>query len=88
MLYIVTYDLRTPKRDYEGLYEQLKNSSSWWHYLESSWLIDTTESAEDIFNRLRAHIDNNDFILIIRVGKDRHGWLPKKAWEWIQEHEG
>ena len=86
MIYLITYDLRQPDRDYQGLYQQIKDSPGWWHYLESSWLISTGETSEDIFNRIKPHIDDNDNILIIKVCKPYNGWLPKKAWVWIEEH--
>jgi hypothetical protein len=83
MLYVVSYDLRKPGEDYKGLYEQLKNSPRWWHYLQSTWLISTSESASQLYNRLAAHLGKNDNILIIEAGINVQGWLPKDAWEWI-----
>lgn len=88
-VYLVTYDLTKPERDYEGLYEELKKFPKWWHYLESSWLIYTgSDNAQAICDRLKPHIDDDDNLLIIEVGKDRQGWLPKKAWNWIRENLG
>lgn len=85
MVYVVSYDLRKPGRDYVGLTEQLQNSPRWWHYLGSTWLISTNESPDQLYNRLRAHLDKGDSILIIEAGNYIGGWLPKKAWEWIQQ---
>jgi len=85
MVYVVSYDLRKPGKDYIGLTEQLKNSPRWWHYLDSTWLIATSESVTHLYNRLAAHLDKSDSILIIEAGGHMQGWLPKKAWEWIQK---
>ena len=85
MLYIVTYDLRKPGKDYKGLYEQLKNSPRWWHYLDSTWLIATQETANQLYNRLRQCLDVGDHILVIEAGRNIQGWLPEKAWEWIKQ---
>jgi len=30
-------------------------------------------------------IDKKDFILIIEIRKNYQGWLPKEAWDWINE---
>lgn len=87
-VYMVSYDLNKLGQDYEGLYEELRRSSGYWHYLDSTWLISTSESANSIFNRLRPSIDNNDSVLIIDVGRDYSGWLSKKAWEWIKQQIG
>jgi len=86
MVYVVSYDLSKPNRNYEDLYEELKKSGSWWHYLESTWLIYTNESASELYNRLSKHIDKDDRLLIIEAGRERQGWLPEKAWEWIRKH--
>ena len=83
MVYVVSYDLRKRGKNYIGLTEQLQNSPLWWHYLESTWLIATSESPSELYNRLAAHLDSDDSILIIEAGKDIGGWLPKEAWEWI-----
>jgi len=82
-LFVVTHELRVKNKDYSGFYTELQNTKFWWHHLESTWLLYTNETAEDIFNRLAPYIDNQDYILIIEAGRDRYGWLPKKAWEWI-----
>jgi hypothetical protein len=80
MVYVVSYHLRKPGKNYVELTEQLRNSPGWWHYLESTWLISTRESADELYNRLHVHIDEGDSILIIEAGRRRQGWLPKDAW--------
>jgi len=84
MVYIVSYDLRKLGRDYKGLFDELEVSPSWWHYLESTWLIATSESANELYDRLRVYLDHGDSILIIQAGTQMQGWLPKEAWEWIE----
>lgn len=85
-VYSVTYDLKTPGRDYTPLYTALKSSPKWWHYLESTWLIATLESPVQLYNRLVPTITNNDRLLIIEVRNNAQGWLPKDAWQWINEN--
>ena len=60
-------------------------SGAWWHYLGSTWLIDTKLDAEGIWKRLDTHFEENDRALVIGVTKDYRGWLPKGAWEWIND---
>lgn len=84
--FLVSYDLKVPGRDYSGLYGAIRLSGRWWHYLDSTWIIVTTESAQQISQRLKPHIDNNDYILIIEVVNNIGGWLPKDAWEWINKN--
>lgn len=82
--FAINYDLKVPGRDYSGLYEAIKQSGQWWHYLGSTWLVVTAETAVQVWNRLAPHIDKNDYVLVIEVRNNIQGWLPKDAWEWIQ----
>ena len=82
-VYIVSYGLGK-KKNHIGLFEQLQASGGWWHYLDSTWLIATQDDANQLYRRLKPHIDEQeDSILIIQAGTDMQGWLPKDAWEWI-----
>lgn len=83
MVYLVTYDLNKPGQDYTELYEAIKSLGAWWHYLDSTWLVDTTYSADQIAAKLKPHMDDSDYFLVIRVQRDYQGWLPKDAWDWI-----
>lgn len=82
-VYSINYDLKAPGRDYTKLYEAIKATGKWWHYLESTWLVVANETSQQIWNRIAPNIDKNDFILIIAVNRESHGWLPKDAWDWI-----
>lgn len=85
-VYCVSYDLNKAGQNYNGLYDELKKSSNWWHFLDSTWLIYTAESAEQLSERLRKNIDHNDYLLVIKVIHPKAGWLPQKAWDWINQH--
>lgn len=87
--YLVTYEFKKPDEgDYTGLYQQLKSFPGWWHYLKHTWLIRTDDSADGIYTKLKPHLDENVNLFIIEVGKDRQGWLPSKAWDWIKKYIG
>ena len=86
MVYAINYDLRKLGQDYAEFYEAIKALGAWHHYLESMWLVDTQLSAEDIWNRLRPHVDTNDYFLVIGVTGDYAGWLPQEASNWMKEH--
>lgn len=86
MILLVTYELNG-KRDYANLYSTLKTASSWWHYLESTWLLSTHDDPQTWRERLQSYIDSDaDSILIIEIKNNYSGWLPKKAWDWIKSH--
>jgi hypothetical protein len=86
MIYAINYDLKRPGQKYGDLYDAIKNCGDWWHYLDSTWLVDTSLTAQAIWNRLTPHVDKNDFVLVIGVTRDYQGWLPEKVWQWINEH--
>lgn len=87
MIYSINYDLKKFGQDYKGLHEAIKAIGPWWHYLDSTWLVDTNLTAGGIWEKIKQHIDQNDNVLIIGVTKDYSGWLSKEAWAWINERK-
>lgn len=85
-VYCVSYDLKAPGRNYSSLFKALEQSGKWWHFLRSTWLINTPETAAQLWNRLATHIDRGDYLLIIEVRGEFYGWLPEDAWDWIREN--
>lgn len=82
-VYAVSYDLNKPGQDYSSLIAELEASPGWWHYLKSTWLIATNESVQQLAGRLLQRIDKDDSLLVIEVLNNKAGWLPQKAWDWI-----
>lgn len=83
---LVTYDLNRPGQSYGDLYDVLKrNSVSWWHYLDSTWLLETQLTPPQMSKVIRQYLDQNDHILLIQVTGNYDGWLPADAWNWIKE---
>ena len=88
MILLVTYDLKKPGKDYTALYNVLKTAPSWWHYLESTWLLHTNETPNAWSDKIRTVIDQNDNFMVIDITRQpRQGWMPKDAWAWINERE-
>ncbi|HET8595066.1 MAG TPA: hypothetical protein VFM07_07450 [Intrasporangium sp.] len=84
---LITYDLKRSGRRYAKLHDEIKSVGDWWHYLESTWLVDTSLSCDDIVDRLHKHTDPGDGLLVVDVsGADRQGWLSQDAWGWIIRH--
>lgn len=88
-VYLITYDLNEPGQKYSELYEQIKSCGAWWHYLDSTWLVDTTLNAIQIRDRMRTAMDNSDSCFVIKLTNENYeGWLQKDAWNWIHKHLG
>jgi hypothetical protein len=83
MICAINYDLKKPGQNYEELYKAIKSCGVWWHHLGSTWLVDTSLTADGVWKRLSPHVDTNDFFLVIGVTQDYSGWLPQSAWDWL-----
>jgi hypothetical protein len=89
MVLLISYDLKVPGKNYTELYSTIKNNCrAWWHHLDSTWIVQTSENVNIWTERLRLVMDSNDFFIIIDITRaPRNGWLPQSAWEWIINHE-
>ena len=88
MLYMISYDLKSPGRDYTTLYEAIKSFGVWWHYLESTWIIKTSQSVAQVSELIRQRLDANDYLIVVDItGRKCDGWLPQKAWDWIRDND-
>jgi len=86
--YLITYDLKNKSiRDYQSLFIAIKSLGSWWHYLDSTWIIKTNLNSQQIWNMLSKHLLTNDHILVVKIdGSDKWGWLPQDAWSWLNSY--
>ncbi|MBL8776007.1 MAG: hypothetical protein JNK12_08755 [Acidimicrobiales bacterium] len=84
---LVTYDLHKPGQDYPGLIDFLKGFT-WWHCLESTWLVKTTLSASDLRDKVGGYLDSNDEVLVLNV--TGRGWaskgLSKSCNDWLHNN--
>jgi len=65
MIKLITYDLRSPGKDYTELYVAIKRlSPNWIHPLESVWLVQTNQGQGDVANALIKHMDKNDQLIV------------------------
>lgn len=70
--YQISYDLQSPGQDYEDLHDAIKSLGDYCHILESTWLVEASDtSASDIRDELKKHIDSNDRLIVTRP---RSGW--------------
>lgn len=78
------YDLRTPGRDYQILYDAIKSYGVWGRITESCWAIVTSSSYIEIRNNLMNNIDKNDRLMVVRAGGEG-AWLNAIADnEWLK----
>ena len=68
--YIISYDLRSPNPDYEGLHEAIKAYGTWAHITQSLWAVETSESAVEVRDYLTTFIEPGDRLFVLRSGSE------------------
>jgi hypothetical protein len=85
--YMITYDLNKSGKDYNGVYQAIKDSSTaWCHYWDSSWLIKSSHTPNEITDKVKTHLDSDDRLIVIEVKDNYQGWLTDEQWKWIREN--
>lgn len=67
MLYIISYDLRNPNRDYQTLYDELDRLQAK-RVLESLWAVRRTSTdAGRLRDHMKGFIDGDDRVLVAAI---------------------
>jgi hypothetical protein len=85
MLLQISYDLRDLDRNYDDLYEAIKHQGRWWHYLKSTWIIETDKSPRQIVNGIEEFLSRGDRLIVSEMERF-DGVLPEKAWGWLERN--
>ena len=84
-IYCVGYDLMKEK-DYPELIEKLKSSGAYAHAQGSLWFIKSSKSASELRDELKAFMDEDDKLIVIRVTLP---WassnLSKEVNDWLKD---
>lgn len=67
---MISYDLKNPGRNYNNLYEAIKGIGSWWHCVESVWLVQANLNSAQIRDLLRPLLDTNDLLVVLAVDEN------------------
>ena len=83
---IIALELKATQKDYEPLFESIKqNSNGWQHYIGDVWIVNTSLSANDFAKTLLPLMDKrSDALYVARLRPEHQGWLPKDAWDWFK----
>jgi hypothetical protein len=87
-LYIVTYDLSNPGRNYEILLKKIKAHYAWARLGGSSYLILTEQTATQIRDNLTTVLDINDS-LYVGLMSDTAAWkgFGDEVSNWIKNNQ-
>ena len=88
--YIVTFEKEgiLDSFNYVSFHEKLTTAQgviSWWHYLGTTYILSVpdTATATSVTQYILAIAPNKKFFVAKVDLKDHGGWLPKEAWDWI-----
>lgn len=86
MVYMIGYDLNKAGKNYLGVIQAIKDSSTgiWMHYLESTWFIQSNLNAEKISNKIKSAADTDDCWIVCKVEKNYSGQLDSEAWPYLK----
>src|SRR5215218_5747514 len=83
--YMVSYDLKSQGKDYSALIQALQEGyRSYWHCLDSIWLIVADQNHTQVRDYLLQHIDDNDKLIVADLGGNAawHGFSEECS-NWI-----
>jgi hypothetical protein len=85
---LISYDLKSPGRDYENLWKHLRSYPDYRKPLESFWLVKTSSNHKTIWDETAKHIDSNDKLMVIDVTKDGAKWRisDDEVSQWIKNN--
>ncbi|MBW8762948.1 MAG: hypothetical protein JF592_10230 [Microbacterium sp.] len=84
--HLIGYDLNKEK-SYDDLIEAIKGLGSWWHHLDSTWIVRSTLTAKEVRDHLRPHLDADDELLVVDVTGRARAWrgFNKRGSDWLHK---
>ena len=64
---IIEYDLCSPGRNYNTLYETIQSYGVWARITESTWFIKTGDSCVQVRDKLKKCMDSNDRLFVAEL---------------------
>ena len=85
-IYLISYDLKAPDKNYEGLISTIQTAKAYKHVLESTWIVSSDCAISEWRNKLKAHMDlNADLLFVVDISNGQYsGWHYEEFWEWLK----
>lgn len=84
--YIILYDLCKPNHDYKRLYLQLRSYEKWGRLTETAWAVVTKKTYDLLRDELKACIDYNDRLIVIRSGQQAAWTNVMASNNWLRDN--
>jgi hypothetical protein len=73
---LIAYDIHPPDgKTYDDLTQAIQSLGSWWHHLETIWIVKCAHTPDEIRDRLKSYIGIEDQLLVIDISGDTAGWV-------------
>lgn len=85
--YLIGYDLNKSGQDYTTLIGEIKKLGTWWHCLDSTFIIKSRSTAVIIRDHLQKFIDSNDDLLVVALtGEGAWIGFDNDCSEWLKNN--
>ena len=90
-IFVISYDLRNKESsNYEELFKVIKAAAvgQAWHCLDSTWLIESNYSAEQIRTACWAKMYSDDKVIVVQYAPPHSAWegFTGECQTWLQTH--
>ncbi len=84
---LIGYDLNKTGQDYSTLIEKIKTFATWWHHLDSTWIVKTDLTCVQVRDILKSLIDSNDELLVVKLTSEG-AWcgFNEKGSKWLKDN--
>jgi hypothetical protein len=60
---------------YDDLTKKIQSLGTWWHHLESTWIVKCVHAPGEIRDQLKSHMGGDDQLLVIDISGDTAEWV-------------
>ncbi len=93
MMYSLSYELKTPDKDYSTLFSYLEHevgNKKGIHVMRDSWWISSDEEldVDAVCNEIRKRLGEKDHFFFSKLTNiDINGWLPSSSWSYFRDNK-
>jgi len=86
---LIAYDIHSPKgKVYDDLINGIQSLGTWWHHLESVWIVKSVQTPGEIRDQLKSYLGTDDQVLVIDISFNTSEWagINNAGSNWLAEH--
>jgi hypothetical protein len=83
-MYCIGYALKNPGNTNATLIEEIETYETWWHCLETTWIIASPKTADQVRDHLQQYMGLNDKLVVVEiVGNAAWVGFDKECSDWL-----